>query len=172
MKNAKRGRAVGGMSVYSRNKIVKYIKRIDEKCTIGIILNIDKSFTYTNENVFLMFIYLPPLESPFYLDKEVKGIFLLEDCIARLYTEHNITYLLLMGDLNARCGDLSDLVSVDHCISLLEQYNDLFDCPVVDVRSLCDKTMNTQGQHLIDLCKIYYLYVMNGRIGSDRNIGH
>ena len=82
VKNAKRGRGMGGMSVYCRNEIVKYIKRIDEKCAIGIILNIDKSFTYTNENVFLMFIYLPPLESPFYSDKEVKGIFF----IRRLYS--------------------------------------------------------------------------------------
>ena len=64
------------------------------------------------------------------------------------------------------------MVSVDHCISLLEQYNDLFDCPVVDVRSPCDKTVNTQGRHLIDLCKIYSLYIMNGRMESDKNIGH
>ena len=54
-------------------KLLNISSELMKKCAFGIILNIDQSFTYTNENVFLMLTYLPPLEPPFYSDIRGKG---------------------------------------------------------------------------------------------------
>lgn len=36
----------------------------------------------------------------------------------------------------------------------------------------CDTTVNTSGRELIELCKTYGFYILNGRYEPDRNIGN
>lgn len=128
-KKAKHGRAVCCTSIYRRNEIVKYITRIEENCCIGIVFKVEKSFVNFNEYLYLLFIYLPPTNSPPYADKQAKGIFLLEDVRLSIYTKHNATNSIIMGDINARCGDLNEYAETEHDLPVLEQYKDVYQCP-------------------------------------------
>ena len=57
-----------------------------------------------------------------------------------------------MGTLNARIWTLSEIIEVDNTIPELEEFENVF--------------------RTIDLCKIYGLYILNGRFQPDKNIGN
>lgn len=77
IKHANFGRAMGGLSVYVKNNMLNSIKRIYDECEIGIILKIDKSLLKLNNDLIVMFIYLPPAGSPFYTGRTLRSIQLL-----------------------------------------------------------------------------------------------
>jgi len=163
---------MGGLCVYVKHTICKYVKRIEESCSFSIILQIDKSLTKLETDTLAMFVYLPPNGSPFYDNKIYKNIFLLEDELVSLMCNFENCNTLVMGDLNSRCGELSECLTFDEHVDELNQYNEIFQSPVDETRRSCDKTVNAQGRQLIELCKIYSLYILNGRFGHDKNIGN
>ena len=48
----------------------------------------------------------------------------------------------------------------------------MFQTSFVGPRSTCDLSVNTAGRELIDLCKTYGLYILNGRFQPDKDIGN
>ena len=48
----------------------------------------------------------------------------------------------------------------------------MFKTPFVGPRSTRDLSVNTAGRELIDLCKTYGLYILNGRFQPDKDIGN
>ena len=80
--------------------------------------------------------------------------------------------LIICGDLNARVGTLSEIVEADINVPALEEFENVFQTSFVGPRSTCDVSVNTAGRELIDLCKIYGLYILNGRFQPDKDIGN
>ena len=78
--------------------------------------------------------------------------------------------LLILGDLNARTGDKEDYFTFQTDIPELEEYEDILsdDCPK---RTSCDKVVNKFGSDLLEFCKSYSLRILNGRMGTDKQIG-
>ena len=87
-----------------------------------------------------------------------------------------------MGDFNARTQNKQDFLDEDGFFSQLFDYDhDLTDhfqnssildkCNMPKIRVSQDKTINNEGNMLIDICKANSLFILNGRCGSDKHIG-
>ena len=99
---------------------------------------------------------------------------------------HDITVLknkfdiptLLIGDFNARVGNLNDFEEIDGCITNISGFDieddgvdllDFYDIPLNRVTK--DMHVNENGKRLINLCKISNFKIMNGRIGRNGESG-
>ena len=100
----------------------------------------------------------------------------LEDDLVRLNT--NPSYIVIAGDFNAHIGSHVEHQSHVHNLDVnkyldVDDDNDEMQCqePRFQSRSSVDTKFNDYGKKLLDVCSNNDLYVMNGRVGSDRNIG-
>lgn len=170
-KHADYGRGMAGMSVYVNKKIVNFIEPIYLESELGIAFKFLKNYTGFVKDVILYFLYLPPADSPFYTFKTARGLRLFEQDLDYFCSEQADSDLVILGDLNARCGELSECIPTSRNTQL-EEYNDFFVNPVNENRYSCDKTVNSAGRMLIDICKVFSLYILNGRSGHDNGIGN
>ena len=87
-----------------------------------------------------------------------------------------------MGDMNARTSDIDDFTEVDDFMadyfefdeSLLNYFNKVSMLKVYDIplmRVSLDKSVNKHGEKLLDMCKGHNLFILNGRVGKDKNRG-
>lgn len=122
-------------------------------------------------------IYLPPENSKFY-NADDYDLFANE--IISKSNDHK--YVFLAGDTNSRIGSLKDYIRTDpHLNELFDLDPELqsqFDkCQILEnldislVRNSLDKRTNSHGLKLIDICKNNNLFILNGRIFSDKNTG-
>ena len=170
-KQSKYGRAMGGMSVYIHRDVSKYITRINTDCKIGICLKMNKLVCGDMDTI-IMFAYLPPVNSPFYANKNFKGIELLEHEITLLEGHLPNRNFIIMGDLNSRVGEKVVNCNTNANIPELEQVNDFFRSPISEQRCSQDKVINTFGKDLIELCQVQSLSILNGVVGKDSNTGN
>ena len=86
----------------------------------------------------------------------------------------------MTGDLNARCGTLTDFVNFEDSISevnfdfetnSLLNRNNLLELGFPLERYSNDRLCNNFGYRLLDLCKTLDIHIVNGRCGSDAFIG-
>ena len=101
----------------------------------------------------------------------MKGIPYLEKQVYDILLNGDNNYMIL-GDLNSRCGEQSECIMTDGNVPELEDHSDFFTCPVDVNRPSCDKTTNTSGLKLLQFCEKYSLYILNGRMGTDKGIGN
>ena len=94
---------------------------------------------------------------------------------------HNIP-ICLLGDLNSRTGELDDSFHIEQSIinncGLDDFAQELFDtspvketCSIYEKRYNRDTTINNNGKLLIEFCKVNDMKIVNGRLGSDKEIG-
>ena len=87
--------------------------------------------------------------------------------------------ILLTGDFNSRTGSLNDIMLCQYPDDILEENHYLYPNVIEIFNSLDiptkrtnkDSTINNNGKQLIQMCQLHELCIVNGRIGSDRNIG-
>ena len=125
------------------------------------------------DDVCLCFAYIPPHESVYFKSHEYGFFETLESGI-RKYTV--LGKIGIIGDLNARCGNRSDIIQN---IEYFERYihvidtNDVENRPVlIPERVSMDSVCNSSGIKLLDICHSTDLRIVNGRTGSDAGIGH
>ena len=170
VKGARFGRAMVGILVFVRKQykgLVSLVENINYK--FGVFLKCSKILFDTDKDVILSFIYLPPLGSPLYKNMERHGIDLLEDLYLQLpiYDKYHI----IMGDLNSRTGVLNDFFSNKKNVKEFEEYENIFDTFSFSIqRASRNKVIMSLGRHSIEFCKIYGLYIVNGKIGQGKNI--
>ena len=143
--------------------------QINTDCKFALFFYCNKSIFNTDKDVLLSFVYLPPQRSQFYNSTEFSGIMLFEDVFVGLPIFDK--YLLIMGDFNGRIGELKDTFETDKFVKELEEYSDVFDNFDLPRKSK-DKLITLFGRRLIDFCRIYSIYIANGRVGNDKNIGN
>lgn len=139
----------GGVIILYKSKLHKGIYELQDVTTSKnrIWLKLDKVYFGLQKDLFICASYIPPVNSPYYDDDFLK----LESEIATLYDKGNI---LVIGDLNARIANRLDFIENEG-----ELHSTLYDLLpseyVTDFsmnRNALDKTFNSQGQQLLDLC--------------------
>ena len=182
MKNRKRNKRVrsGGIFIAIKDSIKDNFE-IDLKLGSEIIiwLKEKKKVLKTKNKMALGFVYVPPIGSFYYDDESFENI---EKDICMLKSQKFA--ILLVGDFNARTRTLDDFIEFDD--TLLEQVTisadqistetnenliKLKNANIPLKRSSQDCAKNSHGDKLIDLCCNCDIFIMNGRIGADKDIG-
>ena len=170
-KYEKLGRPMCGILVYVKNNLIKYVKQVETNCKFAIFLKIDKLLCSSFKDILFSFTYIPPYYSNAYKNENVKGIGMIENYLLNTEIDLSEVILSVVGDLNCRTADKLDFIPNDHVPPELEEFNEVL-CSSVERRSSCDKISNKAGDELLRFCIAYSLLIMNGRVGSDKDIGN
>ena len=164
-------RASGGMIVYIKNELLKYINVVKTVCDHFMVLEIKG---LTEKPTFIIFSYIIPKDTT-YLCKTCDGNYF--DALTDLVVKFsNKGYVGVCGDLNGRTADLSD-EPTELQINLPDSPNsDLappkwYQSNSLSPRVSMDATHNSQGLDLLSLCHSSGLRIMNGRCFKDKGIG-
>ena len=164
------GRAMGGVSVFIKQKFASFIKRICSDCEFGIILRIDKAMLDLVTDCVFCAVYFPPIGSPFYREDCDSAL----KCLEETLINNNLIdlNLILIGDFNARTGHESEFIEYNHDnIPELQEFSDIFENDSTIPRYSRDSVVNKCGKDLLRLCKTYGCLIVNGRFGNDYKIG-
>ena len=153
----KKGRKSGGLLLYCKSQLKPFIK-IVIVCNTHIWFEIDKTLFYNLlANLKVCAIYSPPESSNYYSDEIWEE---LNNDLLNITKEN--TPFLLIGDINARIGNISEFM----------QHEKINNSPPSrsvreTKRNNCDTTQNKKGMKLIELCKSYEMQIGNGRFPGD-----
>jgi len=165
--NSKRGH--GGVCLFWKNSITNGIS-IQQTDSNGIIwIKCCKNYFSLEHDIYVCFLYIPPANSNYYIMHDI-GFFEQLDLDVRKYSD--LGFVSVIGDLNARCGQKSDILNnvneYSRYIDAVDPDQIQFDLPH---RFSLDDTVNTHGNRLFDLCLSSSLKIVNGRIGDDAGTG-
>ena len=128
-----------------------------------------KSFFNLENDIYVCHCYIPPENSRLYLTVDNLRNFDFFDCISedvRYFSGIGDVYMC--GDLNSRCGHLSDRVDqlgLDRYVNLPDEDEHSY---TVGPRASSDERVNIFGRKLISLCKEHDMVIMNGRLEQGR----
>ena len=146
------------------------MKLLDSNTPDIIWYLLDKSFFDLPNDVVLCFCYCLPNSSSAH-NASGRDLFdLITENIAQYKQIYDCSFILA-GDTNARCSVLDDFIiddNIDH-LPLPDGYE-------IDDISICkrsneDKSINSNGRRLIELCKMCNLRILNGRLYKDAHKG-
>lgn len=160
-KNARR--PSGGIAVLVKESM-RHAYKFDPISDSDIIwIRIQKEYISMMNDLYVAFVYLPPLTSSY-------GKVNSKDIMSKL--EKQIEYfsckgkILVCGDLNARVGNSTDLIQKEEEVHLPTPQEEVFE--TIFPRVSCDKSVVTQtGRWLIEKCVDNQLYILNGRTLGD-----
>ena len=166
----------GGISILYKQSIGHNIEFIESECEYVQWLK----FKQDKSNILIGCVYVPP-EGSRYASKDA-----LEEIEREFlsFIGNNDKYALI-GDFNARTGNLSDYVELDNDIveiinngydeelpEIIFDYKNLISLNIPLKRCSQDKGRpNSFGYKLVDFCTRCNMYIANGRIGQDRDVG-
>ena len=138
-----------------RNELVPKVQFIQSsnKYCIWLKIQIDKQ-----QSLILGFIYIPPIDSVVHqnLDRYIFDV--INEEVDKM---NNMGPTLILGDWNARVGNLKDDMNLD-------ELNTDWECELVS-RTNIDKQINEYGLELIQLCYKQNMKLLNGRWGEASN---
>ncbi|RUM93125.1 MAG: hypothetical protein DSZ28_08870 [Thiothrix sp.] len=159
-KLSKHGRSSGGVICLVDRKFSRYFQRVHCKYDNIVIFKVGKALFGTDKDVLFCNVYIPPVSSPYYNDKDDdNGIDLLQKCLMEVLEEHGECGVILNGDFNARTG----------CFNTRDCY-DIFDCSsdfLDNSRNTQDSVLNEYGRTLLAMCAGFDLYILNGFLNAD-----
>jgi len=106
----------GGVAVCIKYAFIAGIKKVYLEFSDCIFLLIDKAFTGASQDILIGFVYIHPMNSSIKTDTRIqKGIDFLESCLISISSDIQLedVTLIVMGDLNARTGDMQDIIVGD-----------------------------------------------------------
>ena len=109
---SKFGRAAGGVAVYYHRSFDSFFERICTQFNFGIVLKIKGKLFDVDNTVIILFVYFPPSSSPLY-DIEDNGMIILEELLTEIRGTYSDCLFIVLGDLNARMGNLKDYICDD-----------------------------------------------------------
>ena len=102
---SKRGH--GGICILFKEQLNNGISIVEIDNTGFIWVKLDKTFFGFDDDIYLCFVYIPPSNYVYFMSHEVGFFEALERYIQK-YIEYG--KVSVIGDLNARCGDRSDIL--------------------------------------------------------------
>jgi hypothetical protein len=168
----------GGIAVFVKKEISKYIT-FDKHSNSNLIkfFKISKEVcnTTSNEDIVCGVVYLPPNGSKF---SHNDPYFEMQNEIFRYCNDSK--NIILLGDFNSRCGNLSDYTVTDDLIcstfelqNIQEEEGNIFkQFEIQNIqlnRNHADISINNYGRQLVEFCKVNNLFIWNGRIGRDKD---
>ncbi|MEW8546880.1 MAG: reverse transcriptase family protein, partial [Candidatus Thiodiazotropha sp.] len=167
-------RGHGGICLYINNNIYEGVE-VMERISEGFLwIKLKKAFFSMQHDLFICFCYIPPKDSVYFKTAETDLFDILEKGI-RYYSDYGLVGVF--GDLNCRTGLLSDepinCEKIDKYIDSLNGAN-LIESQNIAVgrRFSLDKKTDSSGLKLLGICKEAGLRIVNGRLGSDKGLGH
>ena len=123
-------------------------------------IKLSSNFFGFKNDVYLCLVYISPTN----VASRDSILSLLQEEIATFSVNNHI---VLTGNFNARTGLLPDYIVMDsnQYVPVLPEYT--VDTPVT--RASNNKTTNSYGRELLDLCISSELRIVNGRVGSDKD---
>ena len=165
-KRKKAKRHSGGIIVYYRKSLGQGISVVQNGSFSEnrMWIRLDKSFFGFQNDIYLCTVYIPPMTSTHY-DNDILS---LENEISIFSNKGKV---LLLGDFNARTGNSSDFIENDSTeLNNFDFQNILPENYIIDNhinRNNQDKTCNSQGKDLLELCMSSRLRILNGRYVGD-----
>jgi len=163
------GRRSGGVIVMIKACIESLVSEIQVNYDNIIAFKISN---FTFGNVIVVCVYVPPIDSPYYKERDITcNIIVLEDVLLQVQETFPDSEILICGDMNARIGGW-DIHTVN------EHYDDEDDpsvetvckCPILGLdRTSQDSSVNVFGEMLKTLCSIHHLFILNGCTTGDRD---
>ena len=96
----------------------------------------------------------------------------LEEIITDLRIKYNNIDVCIIGDLNARTGNASDVLEMGQDeVELIDEYVSLDNMNIPENRISFDNIVNNYGTRLLTLCKSLYMFIVNGRKGNEAQVG-
>ena len=159
-RKVKKGPVRGGVGVFIRNHLKKYVKvRYDISTENFLWCKITKEYLGYFEDLYLCFVYIPPEYSSREQMIKIDHFKHLQETKSKINSEN----VILMGDFNARTMTISDTLH-------REKTDDLpadFFSSIYSERSNADLVVNNYGKKLTDLCVATKSYIVNGRTLGD-----
>ena len=175
VKRAKR--CSGGVCMFYKESISRGILELNwDQFEDGILARLDKVFFGFEEHVYLLCPYIKPSTSsrnP--INTDISPFEFVIDKVAELSPQGQI---IIIGDLNSRCSDLTDIHlydqdDVDYEVNEHDlTYTDFVNNNMSIKRTNQDKCVNENGRMLMRLCNMSSLLPLNGRFGKDKDIGN
>ncbi len=166
----KRGRPSGGVSVFVKDYLTSggCITRILHDFMDTVVLLFKTSQLGFDKDMILVYVYIPPENSPVYDDLDTDGITRLSQYLEEITFQYTDHHLLVCGDLNARMRTFLDYIPNDHLQFVhdnSENYpTDNFEMPR---NTRDDKHYNSFGSKLANLCCSFGIHALNGRLFND-----
>ena len=129
------------------------------------MLKIKSKLFDVDNTVIMLFVYFPPSSSPLY-DIEVNGMIILEELLTEIRGTYSNCLFIVMGDLNARMGNLKDYICDDDAkyLNSMEWY---VESKFSQSRNSKDRVINDSGYTLAEICCNFDIRTLNGRSGED-----
>ncbi|MES9902847.1 MAG: reverse transcriptase family protein [Sedimenticola sp.] len=167
----------GGIGIYVKEELSQHVEILNNACEYILWLKLNHTAVNVDSDILIGVIYLPPTGSR-YLDED--QMLLLDDEITRNCV--NYTFSILLGDVNARTACLADYIVFDDFLSSHVDFDSdttnyfqkhvlLENLGYPLLRHSKDKKTNPHGYFLIEICRNINLFILNGRVGSDKGIG-
>jgi exonuclease III len=160
------GKTDGGIATLFKTHLLEGISVLEQTRSHSIWCKLDKDFFGLEKPLFICASYLPHDSSTYVLNGDQDPLETLEQDILKHACNG---YILLLGDLNARCGLLNDHIPGDS--DDISVQNDNCDNYNVDkhlgTRCCQDLTVNDRGKKITDLCIQSRLRILNGRLIGD-----
>jgi hypothetical protein len=156
-----KGRKSGGIIVYAKSGVKASVVEVESNSRGSVWVKCQK-----NESVFLLcFVYNPPADSKYSLPMFYEDLALAVIEVGSLVNDE--APILLLGDFNARAGQLDDSPVVAQEESE-DRVGVLWETEVaLRSRNSVDNTSNAEGRKLIDFCSVTGFRIINGRTRSD-----
>ena len=179
-KSKKAKRNSGGICVFIKKDLIKYLEPINWDFEDGLIIRTKDIISCYNKFIYFVFVYMRPAMSTRNQFLDTYDSFdKLNDKIAELKNEGEF---ILIGDFNARTGNLKDIF--DENITMNNDFtpdfisnacfiseNDLHFNDIAIERKNEDVKKNDFGHKLIKLCQLSGMIICNGRLAGDKLSG-
>ena len=159
-RNIKARKASGGISIYVKEHLRKYIKFTSNNNSDIAWMKVNQG---KGENLFIGCVYIPP-ENSTYGRKHTAAIWDRLESELREYSSKG--QVILCGDFNARTGTLTDYIENDLDNSFCPMPSGYQSDVLHDRRSM-DKSIHKNGRRLANICIDYNLCILNGRTIGD-----
>ena len=162
-------RQKGGVAVCVHKTIAPYVEQVCESAEDNVFLKIGKTVFNCSTDILAGFVYVAPERSVIYGEDNCDGIETLENHMSQILNTYPDLPWLLCGDFNARTSGLSDVDSTDdnRHVPLFQDLDELIEEAPLNSRKTKDNGSNNFGKKLIELCKEFGLFIVNGRTKSD-----
>lgn len=160
-KNARRGS--GGMTILHRNTVD--VKIVQTVCDHFAVLQLQNK-TLEDDKLYIISCYIPPAGTTF-LCRDCNGDYfsVLNELVE---TYNHIGQVVITGDLNARVSNRLDYTPGGACVTECFEVNCKCQKRIPSPRNSLDLVCNEYGNELLNVCKATGMYIVNGRLHSDK----
>ena len=171
-----RGRPMGGTVIVTKPETRKLMSILKSKCETFCWLKFTKEKLNLDKGLFVCAAYIPPIDSSSRRNQNQNDKYEQFDILQ----EENLYYstfgeTIIMGDLNARVGNISDIlltydklenVTVDNNEYIYKNINN-----EIRARNIRDNIVNQYGKRICEICRQSEngLHILNGRTVGDLN---